>query len=590
MATSKPTSSMCNRKIFISYRRTDSQDATGRLYDGLAAHFRRDAIFRDVDNLGLGEDFPQKLNEALDQCGVLLAVIGPSWVDTLNKRNPRGINSCPDQPDFVRLEIEMALQRGIHVIPVVVSHAQMPRPSDLPESLRPLVSRHAAKVRPDNDHDRDMARLLRALEEILRESGEKTPTRLSDSQVEMKSSPPAGSPREQLVTLLTELWHGFDSETHAKRIRKQLLKNFPGDFHQWRGNDGLEDKETLALIILHSGYQYPGKILAECQALCEHIAERLAQQGYFDRAIRKIYSMPGEHRDSELIRDFQDRSKAYTKNESDLIYALQIQSDNLLRDVVTTRLRLVPLEPFVQRLVNHQWLLLRVFSSLREFDHICHLRGSIQTLLSVVPIVLMVIAIILGSVGLLYVVANSGRVVNIYTQYSLWLGTACASVLSALSWRRKLRTRRVLLTEHPYSHVTSQWGGESILMRRVKLKVIRDGIELFIGSEALHAKGVTWTTAKKSDLSEDNYVIMCVVGKRPGGQAFWSYLAVPNDNYLLFKEAEARGNYTLDDYGTIIAYGEGSTGPPDIVIEYMRKEFGIGPASWVVRLGVWWNT
>ena len=67
--------------IFISYRRSDSIDVTGRIYDRLAANFGKDAIFKDVDNIPLGADFREYLKDTLNQCGVVLAVIGPTWVN-----------------------------------------------------------------------------------------------------------------------------------------------------------------------------------------------------------------------------------------------------------------------------------------------------------------------------------------------------------------------------------------------------------------------------------------------------------------------------------------------------------------------------
>jgi hypothetical protein len=36
--------------IFISYRRSDSPDATGRIYDGLVSEFGKAQVFKDVDS------------------------------------------------------------------------------------------------------------------------------------------------------------------------------------------------------------------------------------------------------------------------------------------------------------------------------------------------------------------------------------------------------------------------------------------------------------------------------------------------------------------------------------------------------------
>ena len=38
-------------KIFISYRRSDTPDVSGRIYDELARHFGADTVFKDVDDI-----------------------------------------------------------------------------------------------------------------------------------------------------------------------------------------------------------------------------------------------------------------------------------------------------------------------------------------------------------------------------------------------------------------------------------------------------------------------------------------------------------------------------------------------------------
>ncbi len=56
-------------KIFISYRRQDSADicgrTCGRIYDRLAQHFGAQAVFKDVDDIPFGADFPSHLETIL---------------------------------------------------------------------------------------------------------------------------------------------------------------------------------------------------------------------------------------------------------------------------------------------------------------------------------------------------------------------------------------------------------------------------------------------------------------------------------------------------------------------------------------------
>ena len=63
-------------KLFISYRRSDSQHAVDRLYKGLAGYVanpKRD-IFMDVDNIPLGVDFVDHLSGKVGECETLICV------------------------------------------------------------------------------------------------------------------------------------------------------------------------------------------------------------------------------------------------------------------------------------------------------------------------------------------------------------------------------------------------------------------------------------------------------------------------------------------------------------------------------------
>jgi hypothetical protein len=152
-------------RVFISYRRDDSADVTGRIFDRLRAHFGRKVLFRDVDAIPLGRDFRDVIREAVEACEVLLAVIGPVWA---NVRDEGGGRRIDDATDFVRLEIETALQRDIPVIPLLVGGSSMSRPETLPQSLRLLAFRSGMEVRRDPDFHTDMGRLIRGLAGLLR--------------------------------------------------------------------------------------------------------------------------------------------------------------------------------------------------------------------------------------------------------------------------------------------------------------------------------------------------------------------------------------------------------------------------------------
>jgi hypothetical protein len=147
-------------RVFVSYRREDSRDVAGRIYDRLVGHLGSANVFKDVDSIPLGVDFRTHIQEAVERCDVLLAVIGPVWSTVMD---PQGSRRLDDRSDFVRLEIAAALERGIRVIPLLVGGATMPRDVELPEEIRDLAFRNAAPVRADPDFHRDMDRLIHAL-------------------------------------------------------------------------------------------------------------------------------------------------------------------------------------------------------------------------------------------------------------------------------------------------------------------------------------------------------------------------------------------------------------------------------------------
>jgi formylglycine-generating enzyme required for sulfatase activity len=151
-------------QVFISYRRDDSADVAGRIYDRLVHRYGPDNVFKDVDNIPLGIDFRRFLGEAVGRCRVLLAIIGRQW---LHVAGPAGGRRLDDPGDFVRLEIEAALRRDIPVIPVLVSGAAMPGQEHLPAPLQELAFRNGILVRPDPDFHRDVDRLLKGLDQLL---------------------------------------------------------------------------------------------------------------------------------------------------------------------------------------------------------------------------------------------------------------------------------------------------------------------------------------------------------------------------------------------------------------------------------------
>jgi TIR domain len=131
--------------VFICYRREENAFAARAIHDRIMQRLERENVFLDVDNIDLGVDWSSVLTERVGACDALVAVIGRSWVSNADKD---GLRRIDDPNDFVRIEIEAALQRNVRVIPVLVDGAAMPKASELPESLKGLARRQGTEVSP----------------------------------------------------------------------------------------------------------------------------------------------------------------------------------------------------------------------------------------------------------------------------------------------------------------------------------------------------------------------------------------------------------------------------------------------------------
>src|SRR4051794_33954275 len=103
--------------IFISYRRDDASGYAGRIFDRLQSHFGPGYVFMDLDTLQPGQDFHEELRKAVCSSTVLIAVIGHKWLTASDEHSRLRLE---DPEDLVRLEISLALETNIRVIPVLV--------------------------------------------------------------------------------------------------------------------------------------------------------------------------------------------------------------------------------------------------------------------------------------------------------------------------------------------------------------------------------------------------------------------------------------------------------------------------------------
>jgi hypothetical protein len=129
--------------VFISYRRGDSEGQARALSIELGDLLGKESVFMDVDSIGLGRDFRQVLQESLQACDIMLALIGPNWLEAKDAAGNRRLDS---PGDFVRQEIASALKRNIAVTPVLLQDASMPTPDRLPDDLKDLAYRNGFEI------------------------------------------------------------------------------------------------------------------------------------------------------------------------------------------------------------------------------------------------------------------------------------------------------------------------------------------------------------------------------------------------------------------------------------------------------------
>jgi hypothetical protein len=152
--------------IFISYREDDAKPWALLLRDELAEVFGEEHIFLDKDTLHAGS-WRDQIRAALDQCRVVLVVMGRRWLDITDDRGQRRLDRADD---VHRQEIALALVRPeVTVIPVRVDGAPIPRPQELPEDIRALADQQSREL-SDNRARREVD-LKFLIEDIGRATG-----------------------------------------------------------------------------------------------------------------------------------------------------------------------------------------------------------------------------------------------------------------------------------------------------------------------------------------------------------------------------------------------------------------------------------
>lgn len=212
-------------EIFLSYRRQDSQSATGRLADSLEAWFGPGRVFRDHDAIVAGEDFADAIRRAIDVSTVVLVVTGPRWVGAADDQGQQRLALADD---FVRIEIESALNAGVPLVPVLVEGATMPGASQVPASLAAYTRCQAIEL-SELRWRYDVRRLCETLHErfAIEALVDEPPPEGTSPLLTMASAPGSGSVSRSWMPGATRLAIDvLDLATHPTRLilRRQTGK------------------------------------------------------------------------------------------------------------------------------------------------------------------------------------------------------------------------------------------------------------------------------------------------------------------------------------------------------------------------------
>lgn len=158
-------------RVFVSYRREDAIAVTGRLVDRLRAALGSDAVFFDIETIAYGRDFRSAIDEALRASEVVLAMIGPRWMDSMRIKANDGVD------DYVVVEIESALRLGKVIVPILIDGARMPEARDLPTHITEFAYRNAMILDSGVGFERGVNTVLDAIRSSSTRSPNLTPPR-----------------------------------------------------------------------------------------------------------------------------------------------------------------------------------------------------------------------------------------------------------------------------------------------------------------------------------------------------------------------------------------------------------------------------
>lgn len=305
-------------RVFISYRRDDTAGHAGHLYSDLIGQFGAESVFMDTETIEPGADFTERVRREIESGDVLVALIGKRW---LGRR-------LRDPGDFVRLEIQAALDRNLRVIPVLVQGARMPSAAQLPESIAELSHRNALEI-SDTRWRHDVERLIAALQGK-RPDMEVPSVRETAPEDIAPRAPQQPSARESLAAAIAEARAAGDRAALAgllDRASKSALA--AGEFYVAR----ISLEESVSIFRSLGSTLRLAETIFELGVVVDRMGRYTVARDYWDESIRLWRSLDNPR---ALAARLLERGRFGMANDrldearDDCIEALEIfvQSDN----------------------------------------------------------------------------------------------------------------------------------------------------------------------------------------------------------------------------------------------------------------------
>jgi hypothetical protein len=154
------------KKIFLNYRRTDTKQLAGRIFDRLRVAFPQFTIFMDYEEIPIGENFKTYISDTLKDTSLTLVIVGPTWAHTTKGIWPFQKKRLFDPNDYVRIEIELSISNKIKIVPILVEGATPSSLTNLPISIKDLKDYQAYTLNTA-EFRRDVEELVRQLSSAL---------------------------------------------------------------------------------------------------------------------------------------------------------------------------------------------------------------------------------------------------------------------------------------------------------------------------------------------------------------------------------------------------------------------------------------